>query len=124
MKYWFSKVRGGFFVTLGYLLSPLSWWNDLVFNFPIALGVGYGLSWFNPDWLWPGTVVGYWLSNVLGMLLIQWGTGDLLLSNHKRNWQRDLWWGLGGSTVYTVVIAVVVYFHWLPLPEFLLPIQP
>ncbi|MFM8293772.1 MAG: hypothetical protein ACKN9E_04405, partial [Microcystaceae cyanobacterium] len=27
---------GGLCVMLGFLLSPLCWWNDLIFNLPIA----------------------------------------------------------------------------------------
>ncbi|MGJ3254268.1 MAG: hypothetical protein ACFE0J_24510, partial [Elainellaceae cyanobacterium] len=59
-----KTLRGGFLVGLGYMLSPLSWWNDLFFNLPIAYGFGYLMSWFYPDWFFPSTVVGYWLSNV------------------------------------------------------------
>ena len=54
----FKNLRGGALVGLGYMLSPLSWWNDLFFNLPIALVFGYGVSWVNPDWLFPGTLVG------------------------------------------------------------------
>ena len=32
----FKKLRGGFFLVVGYLLSPLCWWNDLIFNLPVA----------------------------------------------------------------------------------------
>jgi hypothetical protein len=27
-----KKLRGGFLLVIGYLLSPLCWWNDLFFN--------------------------------------------------------------------------------------------
>ncbi|MFM7370405.1 MAG: hypothetical protein ACKO2Z_21975, partial [Sphaerospermopsis kisseleviana] len=39
-----KKLRGGFFVVFGYLLSPLCWWNDLLFNLPIAYFFGYVCS--------------------------------------------------------------------------------
>ena len=42
---WFKKLRGGALVSLGYMLSPLSWWHDLFFNLPIALVFGYAASW-------------------------------------------------------------------------------
>jgi hypothetical protein len=31
------------------MLSPLSWWNDLFFNLPIALLFGYLVSWVFDD---------------------------------------------------------------------------
>ena len=48
-----KRLRGGFFVVIGFLLSPMSWWNDLFFNLPIAYGFGYLCSLLhsclNPD---------------------------------------------------------------------------
>lgn len=32
----FKKLRGSFLLGIGYMLSPLSWWNDLFFNLPIG----------------------------------------------------------------------------------------
>lgn len=107
-------------VGIGYMLSPLSWWNDLVFNLPIALAFGYGVSWLQTDWFLPGTIIGYWLSNVLGMVMMQFGAADLLLSEEQRNTQRDLWLGFGGATLYSIIAAALVYFHILEIPDFLL----
>ena len=113
------KLRGGVLLTLGYLLSPLSWWNDLVFNLPIALVFGYIINFFVPDSLLWGTIAGYWLSNVVGMVMMQFGALDML--NQPRQTRRDLLLGLGGSTLYTLVIAGLVYGHILEIPAFLLP---
>lgn len=62
------------------------------------------------------TVVGYWLSNILGILMMQWGAMDTFLSETSRNPQQDLWWGLGGSTLYTIVIIALMYFHIIQVP--------
>lgn len=113
-------LQNGFLVGLGYMLSPLSWWNDLFFNFPIAWAFGYGVSWFMPGWLVPATVVGYWLSNVLGILMMQWGATDLFSADQPRNWRRDLWICLGSSTLYTGVVGLLVYAQVLQLPADLL----
>lgn len=120
----FQKLRSGALISLGYLLSPLSWWNDLFFNLPIALAFGYSISWLQPDWLLPGTVVGYWLSNVLGMVMLQFGATDLMLKDAQRNTPRQLWMGLGGATLYTVIVAALIYFHRLDIPAFLTDLQP
>lgn len=114
-----KKLRGGAMVGLGYMLSPLSWWNDLFFNLPIALGFGYALGWVHAGWFLPGTIVGYWLSNVLGIVMMQFGAMDMLVSDEKRNVKRDLLLGLGGSTLYTLIVAALVYFHLLEIPDFL-----
>jgi len=114
-----KNLRGGALMSIGYMLSPLSWWNDLFFNLPIALAFGYCVSWLNPQWFIPGTVIGYWLSNVLGIVMMQFGTIDIFLPDEKRNTTRDILLGCGGATLYTVVVAALVYFHILNVPDFL-----
>ena len=106
------------------MLSPLSWWNDIFFNLPIALVFGYAIGWIKADWFLAGTVVGYWLSNVLGIVMIQFGAVDMFAGEEKRNTRRDLLLGLGGSTLYTVVIAALVYLHVLEVPDFLTDLHP
>ncbi|OLP19798.1 hypothetical protein BST81_04125 [Leptolyngbya sp. 'hensonii'] len=118
MLNWLRKLRGGAMVGLGYMLSPLSWWNDLFFNLPISLVFGYAVGWINPDWFLPGTIVGYWLSNVLGIVMMQLGAMEIFLTEEKRNIKRDLLIGLGGSTIYTIIITILVYFQVLQLPDF------
>ena len=103
------------------MLSPLSWWNDLFFNLPIAYGFGYAIGWAYPQAFIPATIVGYWLSNVLGILMMQTGALDFVINDQHRSRQRELWIGLGSSTLYTLIIVGLVYWHILELPEFLLP---
>jgi len=102
------------------MLSPLSWWNDLFFNLPIALIFGYGASWINSSWFVPGTVIGYWLSNVVGIVMMQFGAGEILSREENRNLKRDLLLGLGGATLYTLVVAALVYLKVLKVPDFLM----
>jgi hypothetical protein len=105
------------------MLSPLSWWNDLFFNLPIALVLGYLASWLQPSWLLPGTVVGYWLSNVLGIVMMQFGATDMFWAEEPRHLKRDLIIGLSGSTLYTIVVSALVYWHILQVPDILTDIR-
>ena len=106
-------------IGLGYMLSPLSWWNDLFFNLPIAYAFGYLVSWIKPDWFLPFTILGYWISNVLGIVMMQIGVTDIVFSNRQKNLTQDLWIGLGSSTAYTILIVGLFYFHILELPTLL-----
>lgn len=117
----FKKLRGGFFLVLGYLLSPLCWWNDLLFNLPIAYGFGYVCSLFYPKLLLPGSILGYWLSNLIGIVLMQFGAMDVLQNQPKeRNLKKELLSGLVTSTIYTLVILVLVQLKIIntPVPLF------
>ena len=81
------------------------------------------IAWIHSGWFLAGTIVGYWLSNVLGILMMQFGAMEVFLTEEKRNIKRDLLIGVGGSTLYTVVIALLVYFRILQVPDFIANLQ-
>lgn len=115
---WFKKIRGGLLLGIGYLLSPLCWWNDIFFNLPIAYGFGYICSWLSPDLLFPCTIVGYWLSNIVGILLMQLGTLDVFTDKPKeKNLKKELLTGLVSSTAFTLVIVALIHFNVLDTPD-------
>lgn len=112
-----KKLRGGFFLVIGYLLSPLSFWNDLFFNLPIAYFFGYVCSLLSPDLLLPCSIIGYWLSNIAGILLMQVGAVDVFQNQPKeRNLKKELLMGLASSVVYTLVILALIQFKILDTP--------
>jgi len=112
-----KKLRGGFFLVIGYLLSPLSFWNDLFFNLPIAYFFGYLCSLFSPNLLLPCSILGYWLSNIAGILLMQVGAVDVFQDQPKeRNLKKEILMGLVSSTVYSLVILALVQFNILQTP--------
>jgi hypothetical protein len=113
------RLWGGTLVVVGYLLSPLCWWNDLVINLPLALGFGYLVSRPFPGALVPLTGVGYWLSNVIGFVLMQQGAVTALQKDGASSTGQSLRNGLITSTVYTLAIVVLIQFHILDLPDFL-----
>ena len=117
-KGWLKKLRGGLLLAIGYLLSPLCWWNDLFFNFPIAYAFGYICSWLSPDLLFPGSIVGYWLSNIAGILLMQLGSVEVFTDKPKeKNLKKELLAGLVSSTVFTLAIVALIHFNVLDTPD-------
>lgn len=112
-----KKVRGGLLFGLGYLLSPLCWWNDLIFNLPIAYGFGYVCHWFVANWFIPGAIVGYWLSNIVGILLMQFGVVDVFQKTQEHNFKKELLTGVLSSTAYTLLILALVQCKILAIPD-------
>jgi hypothetical protein len=113
------KGCGALVAVIGFMLSPLSWWNDLFVNVPLALAFAWLISWF-----WAGAftacfVLGYWLTNVLGLVLLQRGA-EMALSKHwkpygKKQIARDLVTAL----LYTALILFLVKLHILtPLHDY------
>ena len=95
---------------IGYMLSPLSWWNDLFVNVPLALAFAWVVSWFYKPAFAVSLVVGYWLTNVLGFILMHKGAQQVLSEKRGRYSRRDLLRDVGVSLLYTVLIVLLVKF--------------
>lgn len=94
---------------LGWLLSPLCWWNDLVINLPLAYGMALLLKQLNPEWFSAGLIAGYWISNVLGIVLMQTSALEVFQQpGDSSKLRRELVWGVATSTLYTLVVLVLV----------------
>ncbi len=101
---WKRKVTGGFLAVVGYMLSPLSWWNDAFVNVPLALAFAWVVSGFYKPAFAMSVVAGYWLTNVLGFVLMHTGARKLLSESQKPYSRRDLVRDLGISLLYTGLI--------------------
>jgi UPF0716 family protein affecting phage T7 exclusion len=107
---WKHKLQGGTLVFIGFLLSPLSWWNDLFVNVPLALGFAWLVSLLYPPAFTVAAVVGYWLTNVLGFVLMHKGfqrakTAGTTPAIPPR---ESLWKDILISLAYTALILVLV----------------
>lgn len=114
-KYFYS----GFLVLAGYLLSPLSWWNDLILNIPIALLLAYLVSFFNKGLFLPLAVLFYWLTNIAGLVMMHRGLIKVS-STQKENFKSALIKDLIISVLYTILIIVLIKLQILKfLPDYL-----
>jgi hypothetical protein len=107
---WKRKITGGALVFIGYMLSPLSWWNDLFVNVPLALAFAWMVSLFYKPAFAPSVVLGYWLTNVLGLVLLHKGAQKALTDNEKKYTRRDLARDIVISLLYTGLIVALVKF--------------
>ncbi|MFH1077349.1 MAG: hypothetical protein V1753_11070 [Pseudomonadota bacterium] len=107
-----KKLYGGILGTIGFLLSPLSWWNDLFVNFPIAYISACAVNLvYKGVFLW-AFIVSYWITNVLGFVLLQKGLESTLEDDNEKNkysWKNFLRDALL-SLVYTLLIVILVRF--------------
>lgn len=109
---WRRKVSGSLVAVVGFMLSPLSWWNDAFVNLPLALAFAWIISLFYRPAFGVSLVVGYWLTNVLGLILMQKGAQHALQGQVKYT-RRELLKDLAISVVYTVAIVILVRLHVL-----------
>ena len=102
------RVMGGVVAFIGYMLSPLSWWNDLFVNVPLALAFAWVVSLFWKPAFEGACVLGYWLTNVLGFILMHKGAQNVISDQPRGYSRRDLVRDLLISLFYTAVIVALV----------------
>ena len=101
------KVSGGTLVFIGYMLSPLSWWNDLFVNWPIALVFAWIISWFWKPAFTASLILGYWLTNILGFVLMQKGGAKIISEKDAPYSRKCLYRDLAISVLYTLLILAL-----------------
>jgi cytochrome b subunit of formate dehydrogenase len=112
---WKRKISGGVLGFIGFMLSPLSWWNDAVVNLPLALvfasivGLVYRPA-SRPDSTAfnASVILGYWLTNILGFILLHKGAQQVLSKEEKKYSRRALLKDLIVSLVYTALIVILI----------------
>jgi len=98
---------------VGFLLSPLSWWNDLVVNIPLAYLFSAPFTFIHPQWFLPSFVVGYWLSNLLGFILLHKGAVGLASQRPRK---LRVWRYVVIALFYTFIIVIMGWLGWIPMP--------
>jgi hypothetical protein len=117
---WKRKLTGGFLALVGYMLSPLSWWNDAFVNVPLALVFAWIVSAFYKPAFEISWVVGYWLTNVAGLVLMHKGAQKMLSEEEKKYSWRSLARDVGVSLLYTaLIVALVKWGIFKPIASYL-----
>jgi len=95
--------RATFF--LGWLLSPLSSWNDAIVNIPLAYVLSIVvIKTFHSDFVIT-LLAAYWFTNILGIVMMV-ASGQSIFRD-KNNRQRELLVILGTLIVYSLLMVVI-----------------
>lgn len=108
------KFYLGLIFFIGWLLSPLTWWNDALINLPLSYFLAnllFYLTHLPFKWLVLGS---YWASNILGLGMMFFG-GKHLISSFRERVKAAIILVLG-------VIAVTVVTFYLERAGRLLPL--
>ncbi len=100
-------------VTTGFILSPMTWWNDLVVNVPLAYLFSLPFSVLHDSLFLPSFIIGYWFTNLLGFMLMHWGGEHLLLQKKPTFGIKH---SLLISLLYSMIIILLVFLGWLAPP--------
>lgn len=105
---WKRKTTGGLLALIGYILSPLSWWNDAFVNIPLALAFAWVIALFYKPAFEASWIIGYWLTNVIGFVLMHKGAQKMLSKEERKYSWRDAVRDIGISLLYTALIVLLL----------------
>lgn len=136
------KVVGGAMAFVGWMLSPLTWWKDFLVNFPVAYVVAIFVGGFNRDLFSSAFITTYWVSNVLGLIMMRQGiTMSVNVEGAFFQWvkrgriRRVVFFFLFGnveqepdhlkelistlkwSAFWSVIVMILIHFGHLQFPE-------
>lgn len=89
----------------------------MVVNVPLSYAFSYPFALVDQRLFLPAFILGYWLSNLLGFLMLHRGAAGLL---SRQRPSMGLRYSVLVALVYTLVIVLLVWLDWIPVPtEFL-----
>jgi len=109
-----KQIRNSLLAFIGYLLSPLSWWNDAIINVPLAYIFSVPFALLDQRFFIAAFSIGYGLSNLIGFLLLHKGVAGLIEKQPKA-W--SFWHSIVITIIYTAAIILMVHLGWIPEPR-------
>ena len=110
-------LKGGALAVIGWILSPLTWWNDLFINIPIAYGFAWLFSLVHKPLFLPMFITGYWITNILGLFLLHKGVVTTIAGEKHTYTRKDFIKDVIISVIYTAAIILLVQFKVLKPPQ-------
>lgn len=97
-KKWTSLLIG----FIGFILSPITWWNDAFINIPISYLCASYIAYFSPKLFSVSLIIFYWLTNILGVFLM-YISGKNFFYSFKITFGKQFII----ITLYTVIIVIL-----------------
>lgn len=102
---------------IGYILSPLSWWNDLFINIPLAYVFAIPFGFIHEDLFVPLLIIGYWITNIAGFFMLHKGVLGVVHKDGKLYNKSMLIGDILLSVIYTIIVLILVWMDWLVFPS-------
>jgi hypothetical protein len=110
------RVKAAVIAIIGFVLSPLSWWNDFLVNIPLAYAFAVPFGFLSRAFFLPAMIIGYWITNIVGFILLHRGMVGFFAQKvkpyTKKMFAKDLLISIG----YTLLVVVLVHIGWIRFP--------
>jgi hypothetical protein len=102
----FPRAIGGILFVVGWLLSPLTWWNDALINIPLAWLLASWIAQVHTNAFAFFFLLFFWLTNLAGFILMYFGWRFFRLK--KPVSKREMLVSFFVSLGYTAVILILI----------------
>jgi len=109
-----ERITYGTVAFIGYILSPLSWWNDIFVNIPISYIVAWLVSLLIPEAFLIAFTLTYITTNILGFILMHLGIEGCFRKNIRFD-KKTMMRYIIVSTVYTLIVVVMIQIGLMAL---------
>jgi len=109
-----KKVLAGFLFLIGFILSPLSWWNDILVNIPLAYALAIPFGKISKEIFPFAFVFMYLLTNVVGMVIMR--RSALFLKGKKKYTKKQSKMDVVIIIIFTILIFILVKVGVIPIP--------
>ena len=98
-----KNIARGVVFFVGWLLSPLTWWNDAFVNIPLSYLMASALHACFRGLRFGWLVLGcYWFTNAVGLAMMSAEGAQMIKTS--RNWKRTLTWICVSILLYSAVM--------------------
>lgn len=106
----YGTLKGNIIACIGFILSPLSWWNDPYVNIPIAYICAWLISLLYPGQFLSAFAGAYLGTNLLGFILLHKGLSRSLSktdSKEIRHTRKNILKDIAISLLYTALMVLL-----------------
>ena len=111
-----KRVFSGIIALIGFLLSPISWWNDILVNFPLSYLFAVPFRLLDERLFLPSFILGYWLTNIAGILMMHFGVKNAVNPKSEKVSKKELRNTILVGIFYTIVIVFLVLSGIIDIP--------
>lgn len=106
-------MKGGVLFFIGYILSPVSLWDDVFVNIPISYVLALIVRHFSLAAFLPSMILIYWLTNLIGFLCMRKGLNAMKSQKRETKKTYAFTKDLLSSIAYTFALVILVKFNVL-----------
>lgn len=110
------KIKSFIIAAIGFILSPLSWWNDIFVNIPLAYLFALPFGYISESYFLPSMVVGYWITNIIGFIMLHIGLIGIFKKGQEKYTKKQFIKDIIVSVIYTLIVILLIRLNILRLP--------